>query len=184
MKKVIWKPYWNFEKEEIWINDMAEQGWSLVKYTWCRYVFEQTPKGKYAYRLELLEHAPGSRESRDYLRFMEDAGVEVVSTYMRWVYFRKESSDGPFDIYTDADSKIKHYGRVKSLVLFFAILEFVAGGMNFVVGLMAFLRGGEAPRFTFWLSIGLLGLGFFLYSLAAAMGRRIKTLEVEKTIRE
>ena len=41
MTKTVWKWYfvWDFEKEEEWLNEMAEQGWILSSVGWCRYTF-------------------------------------------------------------------------------------------------------------------------------------------------
>ncbi|MDD8053275.1 MAG: DUF2812 domain-containing protein, partial [Thermotogota bacterium] len=41
MKRVIWRPYWNYEKEEKWLNEMAARGWLFTDYSWCRYVFQE-----------------------------------------------------------------------------------------------------------------------------------------------
>ena len=29
MKHIIWKPYWNYEKEEKWLNDMSAKGLAM-----------------------------------------------------------------------------------------------------------------------------------------------------------
>ncbi|MFD2876410.1 DUF2812 domain-containing protein [Paenibacillus rhizoplanae] len=72
------------------------------------------PRGEYIYRLELLEKDP--KEESDYLQFMEETGAERVPAgapakakrtliNQRWVIFRRKASEGPFQIYSDADSK-------------------------------------------------------------------------------
>ena len=94
--KVFWA--WGFEREERWLNDMAALGWNLVDTTGVRYVFEQGAPGEYCHKLELLENLPSAAESERYLRFMEDAGIEHVAACGRWVYFRRRSVDGPFDL--------------------------------------------------------------------------------------
>ena len=45
MKHIVYKPYWDYEKEERWLNDMAAKGLALSDYSWCRYAFEETPRG-------------------------------------------------------------------------------------------------------------------------------------------
>ena len=37
IKKWIW--VWDFDKEERWLNTMAQQGWVLDKVGFCRYEF-------------------------------------------------------------------------------------------------------------------------------------------------
>ena len=56
-----------------------------------------------------------SAERVAYIKFLEENGVEYVASYMWWVFFRKKSSEGPFDIYSDIESRIKHYKRINIL---------------------------------------------------------------------
>ena len=79
MKYVIWKAYWDYEKEEQWLNEMSARGMAITDYSWCRYVFTDAPNGAYNYRIELLEYMPTHPESMAYLRFLEENGVEVVA---------------------------------------------------------------------------------------------------------
>ena len=130
MKKIIHKAYWNYEKEEQWLNNLAAKGLALTDYSWMRYAFEETKPGEYIYQIELLEKFPGNPESEMYLRFLEDSGVEVVASYMKWVYLRKKAADGPFAIYTDYASKLRYLKRVRLFWTGLLILEFTAGLMN------------------------------------------------------
>ena len=58
MKKVVFKPYWNYENEEKWLNQMVREGWALCDYSWNRYTFEPCEKGEYVYCIDLLEKQP------------------------------------------------------------------------------------------------------------------------------
>ncbi|KAB3531570.1 DUF2812 domain-containing protein [Alkaliphilus serpentinus] len=146
MKYKAYKYIVDFEKEEKWLNEMANKGMNFIDYSLpCRYLFEEGNPGEYTYRLELLNNSPNHPESRAYIKFMEEAGAELVSTYFRWVWFRKKSSDGPFDIYSDNSSKIKHYKRVAWFVG-------LAGLANLVVGLFNFLYGFfiSGPQYNYY----------------------------------
>lgn len=107
---------WNFEKEEQWLNEMSAKGLQLVSIGWCKYIFEDGSKNEYKYRIELLENLPSHAESITYIRFLEDMGIEHIGSFFRWVYFRKKTQDGDFDLYSDIDSKIKHYRRISIFV--------------------------------------------------------------------
>lgn len=135
MKKIIRKAYWNYEKEEKWLNEMTSKGFALVDYSWCRYVFEKCEPGEYIYRIELLENTHSHPESEKYIQFIEETGAEHVASYMRWVYFRKKSDEKGFDLYTDIDSKIKHYKRVFALYAILMVAEFLIGIGNLMIGL-------------------------------------------------
>ena len=112
---VIHRLYWDFEKEERWLNEMAAKGLDLVRYRWGTYTFEQAEPGEWIYRIELLPESARKPVSRRYLEFMADSGVQTVATYLSWVYFRKRAADGPFELYSDMDSRIAHYTRVLRL---------------------------------------------------------------------
>lgn len=174
MRNTIHKWFWpwNFEKEEKWLNEMSSKGHQLVAVEFCKYIFEASIKDKYAYRLELLENMPSSRESISYIGFLEETGVEYIGSVARWAYFRKEVTNTPFEIYSDIDSKIKHYKRI--MILFFAVSFFFSlnaytqykHSINLVYIIVSFL-------FTL-----LLGLGIVKVS------KQISKLKKEKTIRE
>ncbi len=134
MKHVVWKAYWDFEKEEKWLNEMSAKGMALTDCSWCRYVFTEAPSNEYIYRLELLEHLPSHAESIAYINFLEESGIECVATYWRWIYLRKKSSEGPFNIYSDFESKIKHYKRVSAFLG-------PIGGLNLIVFLINIING-------------------------------------------
>lgn len=39
MKKVIYKAYYDYEKEEKWLKEMSAKGLALINYSWLRYTF-------------------------------------------------------------------------------------------------------------------------------------------------
>ena len=112
MTKRVFKYIVDFEWEENWLNEMAAQGWMLKTFFMGMYEFCQGEPGEYIYRLELLPHRSGSLESRKYFSFLEETGIEIVSTWHYWVYYRRKANEGPFDIYSDIDSRIQHHRRV------------------------------------------------------------------------
>lgn len=114
MKK--YKVFVNYQKEERWINEMAAAGWHLIKYSFLKYTFEKGEPGKYDYCIELLADLPATDKGKEYLSFMEEAGVEHVTQYSSWAYFRKEATGEPFEIYTDYESRKKHLMRIITLL--------------------------------------------------------------------
>jgi len=183
MKTIIRKAYRNYEKEENWLNEMAAKGLALTDYSWCRYVFSDSQPGEYIYRIELLEYSPAHPISQNYISFMEENRVEHVASYMRWVYFRKKASDGTFDIYSDIDSKTKHYQRINRFWIVLAVAELIVGLSNVCIGIYSILRG---HTFYFNLIGGvvcvLLGIG--LFALGHPLRKKIKKLKKEKVVIE
>lgn len=135
MKKVVHKWFWawSFEKEEKWLNEMAAKGLVLSSVGFCKYVFEDSLPDTYSVRLELLENAPTHPESEKYIRFLEETGAEHVGNYMRWTYFRKKTSDGAFDLFSDIPSRIKHLNRILALLLPLTIFNTAIGIQNVIL---------------------------------------------------
>ena len=184
MKHIVRKAYFDYEKEEAWLNEMSAKGFVLTDYSWCRYVFEEGNRNEYIYRLELLENLPTHPESIAYLRFLEENGVEVVSSYLRWVYLRKKSKDGSFDLYSDSTSKIKHYQRIWTLWTVFMCLEFAAAAGNFIAYANSAGVSGNGPSANLVLALILAGLGFLFLKLGLPLRKKIKKLKRESIIIE
>ena len=135
MRKVIRKFFgvWEADREEKWLNEMAAKGLSLVAVGYCRYEFEDCTPGEYQYRIELLKHNPSHPESQQYIKFIEDTSAEQVGSYMRWVYFRKKTADGPFDLFSDLESRINHLNRIISLLFGLGVFNLGAAIYNLIV---------------------------------------------------
>lgn len=118
-----WRFFLFYTNEEKWLNDMAQKGLHFINYKFGRYYFEQGEPGKYEYRLELLNAYPSSVVGKNYISFLEEFGVECVDTSFRWGYFRRLTTDEPFEIYTDPTSKKKHLNRIIMSLGFFTLLN-------------------------------------------------------------
>ena len=166
-EKVIrkWMWVWDFEKEERWLNTMAQSGWVLTKVGFCTYHFAPCQPGEYTIRLEM--HAPDS----EYLRFMEEIGAEHVGRMVQWVYFRRKAELGEFDLFSDIDSKIAHLKKIGSALA-------LIGGANLLIGL--------ANTFNPVIRMGWLNLlcaTLLMYALGRIHGK-IEALEKDRLLLE
>ena len=119
---------WNWDEEERWLNEMSAQGWQFVKFTFpCVYTFEKGEPNAYQYCLEALDHRIGSPESQNYLAFLRDMNIELVASYLFWVYLRKPADDKPFELFSDASSRMKHMRRFALIP--FACLLLLCGNL-------------------------------------------------------
>ncbi|WP_042355613.1 DUF2812 domain-containing protein [Bacillus rubiinfantis] len=183
MERTIHKAFFDFEKEEKFLNRMAANGLALKQYSWCKYVFEDTPKGEYTYRLELLKHPLDHQESQDYIQFMEETGAELVTSYHRWAYFRKKSTDGPFTIFSDNVSIINHYQRILVFFLLVIAFNFIIGFYNLFTG--AWLSGqGHNPINTYVAIASLSVVVLLLLFLVLPLVKKIDTIKKETIIHE
>jgi len=124
MRTNLTKYFNDYEKEENWLNDMSRKGWNLVACSPPSYTFEESTD-EYIYRITLLEHGVEHPESISTVRFLEESGAEHVTSFYRWAYFRKKATEGDFQIYTDAESKIKHYKRMVSLLFWIGLVQVI-----------------------------------------------------------
>ena len=132
MRKTIrkWFWTWDYEKEEKWLNEMAAKGLALAGVGFAKYEFEESLPGEYAVHFELLQNCKDHPESEKYIRFIEETGGEQAGNYLRWVYFRKKTADGPFDLFSDNASRIAHLKRMMALMLPIGILNLCIGLTN------------------------------------------------------
>lgn len=187
MKHIVRKWCVDYEKEENWLNEMSAKGMALTDYSWCRYVFAEAPKNEYTYRIELLQHVPTHPESISYIKFLEESGIECVATYNRWIYLRKKSSEGPFDIYSDIESKISHYKRVYCLWNTLMWVEFIVGIINLVVGMVNLITNDKLLSLSvqnIFLGCFLIAFGMLLLRVGFPIRRKIKRLQQERIISE
>lgn len=107
----IAKPFFKdflFEKEEVWLNEMAAQGWNMIKPGFRRATFEQGAPGEWIYRIQVLPQHVRRPESKEYFEFMRTTGVELVRAADQLAYFRKRSAEGTFELFTDRESLLAY----------------------------------------------------------------------------
>jgi len=186
MKKVIWKFFMNYEKEEAWLNDMSAKGLAFTDFFFCRYSFNTGVPGEYIYRIELLENSPTHQKSKQYIKFMSENGVEHIASWLSWVYFRKKAEHGSFDIYSDIDSRIAHYKRIGMLFLCIAIAEICLGLSQLGHVLHYFLSDIPLLYFSINLLAFVVALGFAVLLLFGwnSMRKRIEMLKLAKNLWE
>ena len=133
IRKWFWA--WEFDKEEAWLNDMAAQGKALVSARYATFEFEDSQPGEYAVRLEMLENLPDTPEGKAYIEFVESTGAEYVGRVMKWVYFRKKTADGPFELHGDNATRIKHLNGIIRLLKPLGIANVCCGAYNLCIGI-------------------------------------------------
>jgi len=177
--KLLWA--WQYDKEEKWLNEMSSQGMALVSVGLFKYEFADDTPGKYTYRIELLDNLPSATKSKAYLQFLEETGAEHIASIFRWVYLRKKTEDGPFDLYSDIGSKIKYLKRLQIFFFSLMIINLCFGISNISIGASEGLSMNIA---NFALGILLLFLAVLFAAAVIKHTRKIRTLRRESQIRE
>lgn len=177
MTNKIWKAFVNYEKEELWVNDMSRKGYHLINYTFLKYTFEYDPNITYYYRIELLSKTPSHEESKNYISFLEETGAKHITSYLSWIYLRRPTSEGDFLLHSDYASKIKHRKTILMLQAPFAVLNLWFGFFNLIFGT-------SQSSFNLYLSPFSFAVGILLTVLAIKQYKKIKVLEKEQSLRE
>lgn len=115
--------YFNKDKETIWLNQLAEQGYALSGFFAGFYQFEKCEPGTYVYQIDFEENFGSVSES--YREFMQDMGVEIIQNWGYWVFLRKKKADGAFALYTDAESSMEHYKKIRRMFKAVIIIELI-----------------------------------------------------------
>lgn len=182
-KRIIYRPWYDYEKEEKWLNGLANEGWAMTDMFLMRYVFEKTEPGKFIYCIQLLEKHATHPKSLDYIRFLEDTGITYVAKWVRWIYLRKPASEGPFELHSDRASKISHLQIIYRFWIFMVWLEGLIGGFNLSIGLIE-IETNSVSGINSFLGVLLLVLSFWFWKLAQPIKKKIVVLEKEQSIME
>ncbi len=125
MKKIRF--YFDKDKEEKWLNEMSRKGWALTKFFLGVYTFQPCQPGEYIYRIdmpgEIGKDTIKSEKRKQYIELVEETGAEYVCDWGWWVFLRKKASKGKFELYTDWESQLALYKRIRKLFLWVGCLE-------------------------------------------------------------
>ena len=61
---------------------------------------------------------------------MEETGAQYIGRVFQWIFFRKKTADGEFDIFSDLDSKINHLDRIGKGIWCVGIANLLIGLVN------------------------------------------------------
>ncbi|MBQ7920475.1 MAG: DUF2812 domain-containing protein [Lachnospiraceae bacterium] len=111
------------DTETKWLNEMADQGYAMTGFFAGFYTFEKCEPGEYSYQIDMIEQF--GQVPADYKAFMEDTGAEIVQNWGIWVYLRKRRSEGEFQLYTDVESMIEHYTKIRNVFKVVTAMELV-----------------------------------------------------------
>lgn len=163
---IKFKLYFDTEKETEWLNEMSAKGYALADYWWGIYSFEKCLPGEYVYQIDIVDGFFNVDD--DYRNFMEDIGVEIVCMWSCWAILRKKSADGLFRMYSDAESSIGHYSKIRQLSRVAMIIEIFCLIVTFCKAISG--------------SLSSLGLSFLMMALAAVLMRQV--MHVNKILAE
>ena len=123
---VKFRLYVNKDRETNWLNEMVRRGYAMEGFFAGFYLFGACSPGEFIYQIDITEGF--FRIPSDYREFMGEAGVEIMGLWGPWVFLRKRAAEGPFELYTDVESTIEHYTRIRNLFKVATAVEMIAAG--------------------------------------------------------
>ena len=108
----------DYEKEEIFLNEMVAEGFAMTKFMEGVYDFEPCEPCKYIYRIAYVG-GMDEEQKGEFVRAQFEKGAELVFLMPLWAYFR---STEPFEIYT-AEEKVEVAAKLQRL---FTIIGLIA----------------------------------------------------------
>lgn len=152
---------WEEDKEERWLEEMARQGWHLVK-GGLRFVFEKGTPSEIRYRLDYRRQFPHGES--EYYSMFRDAGWEHICNFKQWHYFRSPAAANAPEIYTDVESRIDMYRQLQRVLIAVMIFNIV------VINNVAIRTRSEFVKAAIFAILCLLAYGIF------RLGLRMKKL--------
>ena len=162
IRKWFW--VWDFDREERWLNQMAMQGWALAEVGFCRYTFEKCEPGEYVVRLQMQKNDP------DYVAFLEEIGAEYVGRIVQWIYVRRRAEEGPFELFSDTQSRLDHLNWIARMLL-------AVGLMNLVIGVVNAFSGNAVG------AVNVAGATLLMYGLGRIHGK-VEQMEQDRELTE
>ena len=185
MVRRVFRIFYDFERLEIWLNDMAQQGWMMNSFFMGLFQFTLAAPGEYIYRVEMMAHHAKNPNNLPYWQFLRETGIEIISTWAKWVVYRRKADEGEFNVYSDIESRISHYRRVNHFLFGLCTFEWLLAILQGCV-LFESLNTGETK--SVWLPIfGLLfafWVGVAMFRAAWRSQKKVVCLKREKAIRE
>lgn len=114
--------FFDIEKENKWLNQLASEGFRLVERSWFSYKFEACSDNTYSYHVEKRSIFE-PKENDSYSHFLGELDINLATKQWGWYYFEKCNNGEPFELYTDHASKIKYYIRMFPVLILVALVN-------------------------------------------------------------
>ena len=131
---VKFKLFLDKDEEVKFLNEEAQKGNAFKKFFLGFYFFDKTEENKYVYDIDLLSKV---NEYNSYKAFMKEMNVEVIMRWFLWVYVKSKNTTKGFELYSDLDSKIEHYKKIKKFFFLAFIIELVCLCFEIIVPLIS-----------------------------------------------
>ena len=180
MSRKIFKLFFDYNKEESWLNELGAQGFKLLDYKNSCYYFEKEEQG-YQYKIDLPTNPWKSRfnqqERQEFLDFLQDLGLDLVAQSQGKAYLRRLAKEDDFKIYIDLPSRMQQLKPIYYTHLLFTFSPLPLAFISFFKGVQFLGYNGVASAVMFGTASYLTFLAFFFGRFAWAYKQRIAQLK-------
>lgn len=177
MVKFRW--YYDKDKEEAWLNEMAAEGFAMTRFRFGFYWFEDCEPGEYIYQIDLFTENKGSMTHREYISLIQDTGAEYVCSWGWWRIFRRKAKLGSFRLYTDASSRLEQYRRIFRFFRNVGIFELAVLCYEVILTVTTWNRSADVGVLCLAADMIILAVGIVIWENAYHIRQKIKRMEQE-----
>ena len=171
---------WAWEKEEAWLDRMAQKGWLMTGIQFFTYTFHRAQPGtNWIYQLDY--NGLSGEELEEYKQIFRDAGWDYVDNFASWHYFRADGDAVKAKtIHTNNESRIKMLWRVTGLI---ALAGFPSYIWMMTTGryLQTFTESGTFTFMDATLIFVMLLIGVMLYAIIRLF---LKIMQLKREVNE
>lgn len=103
--KINW--FLDFDKEELWLNEMSKKGWAFWQTDGVIYRFKRCEPGEYIYQIDFDEKIKAKEEVGDYVAFRCSCGDQFVHQWKNKIYWERKTASGPFESEDNVAAKLR-----------------------------------------------------------------------------
>lgn len=148
----------DYEKEEMFLNEMAAEGYAMTKFSKGVYEFDPCDPCKYMYRIAYLGDMD-EEEISELVRNQFMKGAELVYKMPLWAYFR---STEPFEVYTE-EEKVEVAGRIQKLFTIAGLIAVCLGVVFITLCAVTKRKGWLIPAIPAAIAAGFFAFVSFIY---------------------
>ena len=164
------KVFFDFEKEEAWLDEMSEKGYRLdsVNPWLCIYTFTKVEEGEFCPKSRIDFRMVPGKDKTEYKECFRGSGWELVysSNIASQQYFRQISPAASDDIFSDKSSVVQRNKRLGRFLVVMSIFISIVAILHFI-NLAGAIRNTDSLIAVYSAALGICLAGVAVVTLVA-----------------
>ena len=164
------KVFFDFEKEEAWLDEMSEKGYRLdsVNPWLCIYTFTKVEEGEFCPKSRIDFRMVPGKDKTEYTECFRGSGWELVysSNIASQQYFRQISPAASDDIFSDKSSVVQRNKRLGRFLVVMSIFISIVAILHFI-NLAGAIRNTDSLIAVYSAALGICLAGVAVVTLVA-----------------